>query len=756
MSVNSFGLLPTHGRAPGSCDQAAYEPALRTDHDAETIQAFQAQQEQEWIKIDYARLYSQLKLVRSVKAIRYVAIMVVILLGAGVVVAATLAAQFYLGIVGRVPTFSARLASRTTPTDQRVVTMFGPKSSGGLDHFDLGVMIWHRKGVKPLKDPNYQDAGEAPGLSIWMFEDKGRVYGELGYALKANSNGSVNAWEPVFQGRVLKHASISTPHSTVVPITIPGPFITDLAQNPWSELVATFTMLPTSNDEKSVMSTQDAVFKSSRPLDSYGSNHSWPLAWIDPFDSVGESTPLDSFLAHTGAGYSLKRYEMNFTDIDSTKGPIFDLHLITSTTLTAAKDYPTYELGDFEKVMRRLEESKIQCRRLGWWNPECTRSFRRDGHFENVIKLDSSKDTPWRYGPFMTTGLSAISKTHQVALPRIELNSTTIAEDFRFDWRLGWSPLSPAKMAIAARLLPEWSTHSVDPFGYKPHERDYLEVFHSFVGQNFNPRAHPITRTAVGFLAIILHYLSVPLLLHYWFVRSHAGGTSTAMFILSYGNMGWMMIQSLYEWWEVVMVWFILKIVVHALLLLRQLTLIARLEVRFENFVPAAIRFRPSSKLEQETREVDGQISWVCQVAFVATCFICIHFGGSAVPRIVHSPMYQGSTDDVPLWFGRSKGITRAFLIGGSLESSLWLLAALSQIRLNYKLRSYGAEYRTTAYLSAAALVLSRISSLFIGWFGPAAATSHFTLWDLISMTVVLSLAVQASSYPGIPGKLMD
>ncbi|SCV66956.1 BQ2448_5602 [Microbotryum intermedium] len=728
MAVDSFHLLPTHGGILGSRDQAAYEPALSNDHEGDDTEGFQAQHEHEWIKIDYARLYSQLKLFRTVNAIRHLAVM------------------FYLGIVGRVPSFSAKLATKTTPTDQRVVTMFGPKSSGGLDRFDLGVMIWHRKGVKPLRDENYLEAREEAGFSLWMFEDNGRVYGELGYALRANPNGSVNAWEPIFQSRVIKQASIFTAHSTVVPITIPGSFAcvlsihlssswvscekseltreltirrsSDLAKNPWSELVATFTMLPTSTDRASVASTSNSVFKSSRPLDSYGSNHSWPLAWIDPSDSVA-STPLDSFFAHMGAGYSFKRYEINFTDVETAKEPRFDLHLVTTTTLTAAKDYPTYELEDYEKVRQQLKESKEQCRHRGWWNPECTRRFQRDGHFENMIKLDSSKDTP------------------------VE------AKDFTFDWRVGWSPLSPTKMAIAARLLPDWSTHSVDPFGYKARERDYLEVFHSFVGHNFNPRAHPITRTAVGFLAILLQYLSIPLLLQYWFVRSHAGGTSAAMFVLSYGNLAWMIIQSLYEWWDMVLIWFILKVMVHALLLLKQLTLIAHLQVRFENFVPAAVRFRPSTKLEQETKQIDVQIPWLHQVLFVATCFFCLHYGGSSIPRIVHSPMYQDVTDNVPVWYGRGKGITRAFLIGGSLHT-----ATGTQIRLNYKLQRFGAEYRTTAFVSAAALGLSRISSLFIEWFGPATATPHFTLWDLISIAIVVVLAVQASMYPGISGKM--
>ncbi|SCV66967.1 BQ2448_5613 [Microbotryum intermedium] len=775
MAVDSFDLLPRHG------SDTLYQAAHRSDHGADTHDAQRPSappglpddsDETEWTKIDYTRLLAQLERLyslnrfRPASAIGCIVVFLAFCFGLGALIGAILGTVYYRSVVARVPSYSAKAAVKSTPVDQRVINMFGPASTGGLDHFDLGVMLWYRKGVKEPspRHMRYVGPGEEEMPPLWLFDDMARAFGELGYARQANSTVPLNPWEPVFQRRVMEGASIATSHTTVIPITIPGPVVTDLAKNLYSELVATFVMLPPSAYAASIKPTSSSIFETSRPQENYGSNHSWPLSWIYSATSDESPGPLDRFFAHTGAGYSLKQLTWdlgNYTPSTQYSMLPVKLELATSTMLNMAKDFTTYELEGFQKAMRQLTEFKRQCLDKRWWDPRCARTFQRDGHFENMIKLDSAKDSPWRYGPFMTTRFSAMSpKEHQVKLPLMEANSTDVAEDFKFDWRVGWSPLSPAKMAIAARLLPEWNTHATDPFGYKPHERDYLEVFHNFVGHNFNPRAHPIARTAVGFLALLLQYLTVPLILHYWFVRSHAAGASTTMFVLSYGNLTWMIIQSVYDWWEISLVWFIIKIIVHALLLLKQLTLVAHLEVRFEKYVPAAVRIRKPTNLERETTKVDGEISWIYKamasevtqsILLFALCFLFLHFGDSLL-RVVKSPLFE-SIADVPAWRRRGSGVTQALLIGGSVQSSLWFLASVCQIRLNYKLRIYGAEYRTTAFLSAAAMVLSRISSLFVGRFGPAAATSHFTLWDIFSITVISFLAVQASNLPEVSGK---
>lgn len=33
-------------------------------------------------------------------------------------------------------------------------------------------------------------------------------------------------------------------------------------------------------------------------------------------------------------------------------------------------------------------------------------NFARDGHFENMLTIDTASTTEWRYGPFLTTRLS--------------------------------------------------------------------------------------------------------------------------------------------------------------------------------------------------------------------------------------------------------------------------------------------------------------------------------------------------------------
>ncbi|SCZ95814.1 BZ3500_MvSof-1268-A1-R1_Chr8-1g09815 [Microbotryum saponariae] len=819
MAVDAFNLLPRHGH------DTPYQAAHRSDYEADLaddvthrdrlpVPLGEESDETEWTKIDYARLSAQLKRVYSLNRFRPAnvfgcfVVFIALCFGLGALVGAIAGTVYYRSIVARVPTYSAKAAGKSTPIDQRVVSMFGPASTGGLDRFDLGVMLWHRKGVRepqPRRIMGYigrLDEDERPPL--WLFDDMSRAFGELGYARQANSTVPLNVWKPIFQRRVMKDASIAMTHATTVPITIPASVATDLAKNLYSELVATFVMLSPSANAASLKATADSMFQTSRPEENYGSNHSWPLSWINPDDP--EMRPLDLFYAHTGAGYSLKQLNWDMwsqnPSAEHSGPPPVKLELSTSTMLTMANDFTTYELEGFRKAMRQLTEFKAECLAQEWWRPDCARAFKRDGHFENMIKLDSSKDTPWRYGPFMTTRFSAMSpKDHKVTLPLLDAKSKDVAQDFKFDWRVGWSPLSPSKMAIAALALPEWSTKATDPFGYKPHEQDYLEVFRkllsgfkfvhalrwvaeegircpdNFVGHNFNPRAHPIARTAVGFLAVLLQYLTIPLILHYWFVRSHAGGTSMAMFVLSYGNLAWMIIQTVYEWWESSLVWFIVKIVVHALLLFKQLTLVAHIEVRFEKFIPTAVRIRKPTHLERETTRVDNELSWILKVMvsnptksavrvsnltdplliqsmcaqLFAVCFSFLHFG-DRLPRVVESPLYE-MIKDLPAWSRREKGITQALLIGGSVQSSLWFLACICQIRLNHKLRTYGAEYRTTAFLSAAAMILSRLSSLFIGWFGPAAATSHFTLWDIISIFVICFLAVQASAFPGVPGK---
>ncbi|KDE06645.1 hypothetical protein MVLG_02997 [Microbotryum lychnidis-dioicae p1A1 Lamole] len=770
MAVDAFNLLPRHGH------DTPYQAAHHSDYEADLADDVthrdglpvplgeESVDETEWTKIDYARLSAQLERVYSLNRFRPASmfgcfvVFIALCFGLGALIGAIAGTVYYRSIVARVPTYSAKAAGKSTPIDQRVISMFGPASTGGFDRFDLGVMLWHRKGVREPESRRTMgyigrlDEDERPPL--WLFADMSRAFGELGYARQANSTVPLNVWKPIFQRRVMKDASIAMTHATTVPITIPASVATDLAKNLYSELVATFVMLPPSANAASLKATADSMFQTSRPEENYGSNHSWPLSWINPGDP--EMRPLDLFYAHTGAGYSLKQLNWDMWSQNSSAEhsglPPVKLELSTSTMLTMANDFTTYELEGFRKAMRQLTEFKQECLTQEWWRPACARAFKRDGHFENMIKLDSSKDTPWRYGPFMTTRFSAMSpKDHKVTLPLLDAKSKDVAQDFKFAWRVGWSPLSPSKMAIAALALPDWSTKATDPFGYKPHEQDYLEVFHNFVGHNFNPRAHPIARTAVGFLAVFLQYLTIPLILHYWFVRSHAGGTSMAIFVLSYGNLAWMIIQTVYEWWESSLVWFIVKIVVHALLLFKQLTLVAHIEVRFEKFIPTAVRIRKPTHLERETTRVDNELSWILKVVLFALCFSFLHFGDS-LPRVVESPLYE-RIKDLPEWSRREKGITQALLIGGSVQSSLWFLACICQIRLNHKIRTYGAEYRTTAFLSAAAMVLSRLSSLFIGWFGPAAATSHFTLWDIISIFVICFLAVQASAYPGVPGK---
>lgn len=134
-----------------------------------------------------------------------------------------------------------------------------------------------------------------------------------------------------------------------------------LVTNQASELVATFTLIPSQHDATAA----EYNHTSTRPVLTYGPSGSWPLPLLPSPDTL--PSDLKSFLVHSSSGHSMKTQIMDWAshsierDQDGfvTGFPPLITLLSATADITIAKDYARYGLKSFEDAMIALKKFKV-------------------------------------------------------------------------------------------------------------------------------------------------------------------------------------------------------------------------------------------------------------------------------------------------------------------------------------------------------------------------------------------------------------
>jgi len=182
----------------------------------------------------------------------------------------------------------------------------------------------------------------------------------------------------------------------------------------------------------------------------YGPTKPWPLPYSPPAPISPEA--LNSFLAHSSVGRSLKTRQSDWRDVrqqavelgryeDTRQEERFATFLSTRTWVTMASEYSVYGVDEYTKAQDALQHFKAsQLSSMIWiqlmgkeecansanrwyYDPndnDCYRAFERDGHFENLLIADKPTGNggkEWKYGPFLTTRLSPTLPDDFLELP---------------------------------------------------------------------------------------------------------------------------------------------------------------------------------------------------------------------------------------------------------------------------------------------------------------------------------------------------
>ncbi|GAA6044340.1 hypothetical protein JCM8097_004576 [Rhodosporidiobolus ruineniae] len=670
------------------------------------------------------------------------------------------------------PHRSLHAAKADARDGSRVVRpFFAPVKKGGVEAVSVGVSVFFREGVlpdMPDEDEVHAFAGRHATYGwghINLREDERfRTSGEDGFVrnmTEANPRwGGIminetrkNPWEEVWKKEMLV-GSLQKTKQEEVEITLPGRIVQSLVLNPFSRLAATFTLLPAS----SLPSSGTSRHHSTRPVEKYGSNGSWPL-WIPSTPPSIAEAPVFSFLENGGAGYDLLEahhqgaWRSNFDE--------FAHFINTRSWITVANDYPVYKLDSFRDAQQQLKDTKNSCSQHRWIDRDCLRMFNRDGHFENLLEQTQNGETRYSYGPFLTTRLTASSPKDMVELPPPSaLNGTAPdkVEDFTFTWKLTYSALSPAKLALADEISDPWSDRRFDPSmsaSEAARQHDFLELMNSLIGHSFNPNSHPVARTFIGYLAMSLRYLTVPLIFHYWLTRRTSTGLVLAWwFAQSVSDLVYHIVHSLTNIYRGLSVFpFVSKIIGFVVLILAQFWLLTGIEFRLHEmyYFPTDVRFRRASTAERASSQVAGQFDWRLKTGLSFLLFLLLRFGPSP-PQLISAPEYVrelirvNSVWDEPspvaIWWLRTLN---------AWQSTVWFMARASQIHLNHAHRTFASNHPLTSYLLFAALVLSHLTTLGVRLFGRSESMAPFTIWDVLTLAVEGTLAVQARRLPVVP-----
>ncbi|GJN93448.1 hypothetical protein Rhopal_006504-T1 [Rhodotorula paludigena] len=708
----------------------------------------------EWVTIryptrdDFARLWASIRdpasRARDTK-LPFARIVSVVLYAVGGLV---LVALCILGVVGYFKyrsLFHPHHAKHASKADLRsgnvVKPFFAPPGADGLvDQLDVGVSIWFREGN--LTTPSDEELGRTvfwrgvPAEEMSLFEQQRQLYWMQENTRVDGEDGFVRnetrqlAWEKIWTAEV---AASGVQHETrrSLAVTVPGRIVHSLVTNPLSRLVATFDVYP--HDTRSLgIDSAHLSHLSSRPVDKYGDNKPWPVA---PVPTASSAAPaLGSFLAHAGVGYDLKRFRharydgtRSWDDPDMQENAIF-----TRTWLTMANDYPVYERESFKQALGGLRRDK-------------------EGHFENLLDVD---DKQQYYGPFLTTRLTTVTNGDYHLLPPYSvLNRTSpdAVNDLRYDWTFIYSAISPGKLALVDRMSDVQNLFDSDRSETETARRhDKLEFYNALIGHSFNPNAHPIARTAIGGLAAFLRYLTVPLIFHYWLTRRTVTGIVLAWwFAQTVSDVVFHIVHSLTNQHYFNLFFFLVKLLGFIVIGLVQLRLLTGVEVRFTNLLPSAVRLRGSTEAERKSAEADRRLDWRLRIAAFLILFLGLRLA-PAIPPLIRATL---ETKEDPLirlyWNDQQSPVALLWLRNlSSWSSAMWLITRLNQIHLNFRHGTFAAFHPLTSYFLVASLVLSHITTVFRSFFGRAQSQGPLTAWDILTLVVEVTLALQARRLP--------
>ncbi|GAA5868374.1 hypothetical protein JCM8547_002169 [Rhodosporidiobolus lusitaniae] len=677
----------------------------------------------------------------------------------------------------------AKHASKADLKSGNVVKpFFSPKSADGLvEHLNVGVSIWFREGntTTPSNEELHRvhhaeqwysyewhdDAAQETQVvqddegvpnnsnfslykhlqrSYWM-EENSRVDGEDGYVRNETRQ---NPWERVWTAEVAT-SGLAYETRRSLNVTIPGKVIHSLVVNPLSRLVATFNVYPRNLDSLDFASSR-LSHVSSRPVDKYGPDKPWPIAHVPIAPRAAPE--LASFLAHAGAGYEIKRWRQTrwvgrWDHPDRRENAIF-----SRTWVTMADDYPVYEQSSFRSALEALQREKKYCAQLNWRRSDCRRSFSQDGHFENLLKVEDGEQY---YGPFITTRMTTTTTSDYHFLPPYTVMKSTkpeLVDDLDYTWTFAFSAISPAKLALTNHLDDDsnnlfdsqWSERET------AHQHDNLEFYNALIGHSFNPNAHPIARTVIGGFAVLLRWLTVPLVFHYWFTRrSTAGIVLVWWFAQTVSDIVFHIVHSLTNQHYFIPLLFILRLFSFILLGLVQLRLLTGIEVRFTNLLPAAVRLRGFNPSERKSAELDRRFDWRLRIGAFLILFLSLRLT-PAIPPLIRATL---NTTEDPLirlyWNDDQSPLALRWLRNlSSWSSAMWLVTRVSQIHLNFRHGTFAASHPLTSYLLLASLILSHLTTIFGSFFGRAQSQGPLTAWDVVSLLVEATLAAQARNFP--------
>ncbi|GAA5846194.1 hypothetical protein JCM11251_007993 [Rhodosporidiobolus azoricus] len=683
---------------------------------------------------------TKVPLARAVTAVLY---------GVGALVLVALGISGVIGYFKYRSLFHPHHAKHASKADLKsgnvVKPFFAPDANGLVDQFNVGVSIWFREGN--LTMPNYEELGRGDNGGVirysygphsneaspyqlardlyWMGQNS-RVDGEDGFVRNETKQ---NPWEEVWTAEVATDGLARTT-SRSLDVTLPGRIVHSLVVNPLSRLVATFTVYPATLNLHSLASSELA-HTSSRPVDKFGSNMPWPMASIP--SALKASPAVLSFLKNAAVGYDIKnerqvRWTGHWDDPDNRDNLIF-----SRTWLTMAKDYPVYEQASFKSALEGLRQDK-------------------DGHFENLLDVDGKQHY---YGPFLTTRMTSTTPSDRHILPPYSVMNSTrpeLVKDFQYPWTFTFSPISPAKLALTDKLADtndqiwrgSWSERET------ARQHDRLEVYNALLGQSFNPNAHPIARTVLGGFAILLRYLTVPLIFHYWLTRRTTTGLVIALwFAQSVSDIVFHIVHSLTNQHYFNLFPFRLKLFGFILIGLVQLRLLTGIEVRFAHLLPAAVRIRGSTPGERKSAEADRRLDWRLRLGAFLVLFLSLRLA-PAVPPLIRATL---NTTEDPLirlyWRDDQSPLALLWLRNlSSWSSATWLLVRVSQIHLNYRQGTFAAFHPVTSYLLFTSLLVTHITTIFSSFFGRAQSQGPLTAWDLVTLIIEATLAVQARMLP--------
>ncbi|KAM0756010.1 hypothetical protein T439DRAFT_376272 [Meredithblackwellia eburnea MCA 4105] len=688
---------------------------------------------------------------------------------------------------------ASKAVLKSPNSDSSVVrSYFGPArlKGGQVEDVTLHVQFWFREGkLDPELEPSLEQGDQEATKELWQHwerresereKQRRRTIGDQGFLVEELDH--QNEWKEVWRTE-MKGLKVDTSARTEVrKVRLPGEVLHSLVTNSMSQIVATFTLVPSHPLDMQLDddgSAKTFTHSSTKPVERYGSSHAWPLPLSVPPSTFSAPHGLKGFLQHSSTGYHLLARVRDFraerlagnnnrkiiNPADEREG-IWESFLSNTTWVTMASDYSVYDVDGFAEAMIALRDYKERCAKSTWIWSDCYRSFSRDGHFENLLKVEDAGRSEWRYGPFITSRLSPRGLKTFVKLPS-EASFQKVrpqevkATDYTFDWQLTFSTLSPARLALAREQIEEniWNLNLLDSTSWAARQEDEQEILNSLLGFS-NPKSRPIARGALGWLSGAMWYLTIPFIVHYWATRQTSAGiaimTLTVQSVIDL--ISYIVITALNLGQRSVFI-FVVVIISFVALILKQLYLCFRVEFDFTRIgvsgvaqtvpLPTGVKFWPRSAEEAKSISADARFPWWIRIIISIGTFLILRFF-PAPPAIVSAPRFK----DIVQGFGGAQHHDPTALevihFFNTFQSSAWLGSRLSQIHLNYRMKTFGGSYGIVAYLSFGSLLCFHMANLFVLWFGKPLVMQPFTLWDVLTLFVSGIVVLQARTLPRV------